>query len=188
MVDLMEPEWASMVAVGRVARPHGNRGWVVVNPETDFGAQRFAAGATVFCERGGQVTRLIITASRAYDRRWVVHLEGLASIDDAEQLRDAEFRIPAEAVRPLGSGEYYEYDLIGCEVLTTAGHSLGRVHRVESGTGVPVLVLGPDDAAVLVPLAAEICRAVDVTAKRITVDLPQGLVDLNQPGATRRAR
>jgi 16S rRNA processing protein RimM len=184
----MDFAWVSMVAVGRVARPHGNRGWVVVNPETDFGEERFATGATVYCDRGGQVAAMIVEDSRAYDRRWVVHFEGLSSIDDAERLRDVELRIPVETVRPLGPGGYYEYDLVGCEVLTTAGCSLGRVDRVESGTGVPVLVLEGGDGAVLIPLAAEICREVDVPAKRITVDLPEGLVDLNRPSVKRRVR
>jgi 16S rRNA processing protein RimM len=184
----MEPTWASMVTVGRIARPHGNRGWVVVNPETDFGAERFAVGAALHWNDGGQVRTMTVTASRAYDRRWVVHFDDLTTIDDAERLRDRELRIPADAVRPLGPGGFYEYDLVGCEVTTTAFRSLGRVERVQFGSGVPLLVVGVDDESVLIPLAADICRSIDVKAKRITVDLPPGLVELNRPAPSQRGR
>ena len=51
-------KWEDMALVGRIARPHGIRGQVIVNPETDFPEERFQPGAELFIERGGEVAAL----------------------------------------------------------------------------------------------------------------------------------
>jgi 16S rRNA processing protein RimM len=87
----------------------------------------------------------------------------------------------------LGDGAFYVHDLLGCRVETTTGTSVGDVARVDLGNGTPLLVVtGPGGQAkgvqeVLVPLAESICRRVDVDAKVIVIDPPEGLLDLNAP-------
>ena len=174
-----------MVAVGRIIRPHGNRGKVVVDPETDFGDERFAAGSTLYAHRGDTVEALTVESGRAHDGRWIVGFTGLASIDDAEAWRGQELRIPADAVRELGPNTFYAHDLVGCEVVTTAGQVLGAVTQVDLPGGRPMLVVGKD--AVLVPFIDAICRHVDVTKKRIEIDPPAGLIEVNQRAGLRRS-
>jgi 16S rRNA processing protein RimM len=170
-----------MVTVGEVVRPQGNRGEVVVRSETDFPADRFRPGELVHAQRGGSTVTLTVRESRtAPDGRWVVGFQGVTSIAQAEDLRGLELRIPAEAQRKLGGGRYYTHDLVGCDVTTPDGRALGRVERVELGTTVPLLVVGPRE--VLIPFAEAICRRVDVESKTIVVDPPEGLVDLNASG------
>ena len=169
-----------MVTVGRIVRPHGHRGAVVVQPETDFGAERFAEGNELEWNRGGAIATVKISASREFQGRWVVRFEGVDTMNDAETLRGVELRIAPETVHALAPGAHYVHDLVGCEVGTVDGGSVGRVTRVDFGAGTPLLVVTRDDGAeVLVPLAEEICREIDPAAKRIVVDLPEGLLDLN---------
>ena len=60
--------------------------------------------------------------------------------------------------------------------------------RVEGGPGASVLVIeAPDGGEVLVPLAEEICRVIDPAARRIVIDPPAGLLELNAPPAMPRA-
>jgi len=172
-------EWSSMVTVGRIVRPHGNRGQVVVAPETDFGAVRFAVGAIVAMLSDDEVRPVRIVASREHDGRWIVGLEGVATIDEAERLRGRELRVPAGALHALKAGQFYVHDLAACEVRTADGRVVGRVGRVEFGTGTPVLVVNGARGEVLVPLAEEICRRVDLAAKVIEIDPPAGLIELN---------
>jgi 16S rRNA processing protein RimM len=167
-----------MVTVGRIVRPHGNKGHVVVAPETDFGAERFAAGATLYGVRA-EKPALRVVASREHQGRWVVGFDGVTTIDAAEALRDLELSIPAEELKPLGPGGYYAHDLAGCAVENPAGRKLGRVESVLLGSGVPLLVLETEGGEVLVPLAEEICRRIDVAAKLIVIDPPDGLLELN---------
>jgi 16S rRNA processing protein RimM len=176
----MQESWAEMVSIGRVVRPHGNKGHVVVAPDTDFGAVRFQVGATVYASRSGRVEPMRVTASREHQSRWVVALDAAATIDEAEALRDLELRIPAEALQTLGEGGYYVHDLVGCQVETTAGAIVGTVAQVLLGPGAPLLGVATDQGEVLVPLAEAICRRVDVGARRIVIDPLEGLIELNR--------
>ena len=169
-----------MVTVGLVVRPQGNRGEVVVVSETDFAETRFAPGAILFRQREGSVVPLTVRSSREYDGRWVVGFDGVASIDDAEALRGADLRVPADTLQPLADGAYYVHDLLGCDVWTRQGQRVGRVDRVQIGVGIPMLVLDADGEEILIPLAADICRRVDPDARRIEIDPPDGLIDLNR--------
>lgn len=173
---------ASPVVVGRVARPHGIRGQVVVNPETDFGETRFRPGSVLQASRAGETFDVTIVASRPYDGRWVIGFEGVESIDDAETLRGVELLIPEEALTPLEEGRYYLHDLVGCRVVTTGGEAVGDVARVDSGGGPALLVVLTALGEALVPFADTICRRVDVAAKIIVIEPIEGLLDLNAPG------
>jgi 16S rRNA processing protein RimM len=75
-----------MAMVGRIARPHGNRGQVIVNPETDFPASRFRPGARLFTWRAGRVEEVVLTSVRFHRERPIVGIEGVGSMDDAERL------------------------------------------------------------------------------------------------------
>src|SRR5690242_18101529 len=116
---MSEPAWSAMVTVGRVIRPHGNKGQVVVAPETDFGEDRFRPGSTLDVQQDGRERQLTVNASRLHDGRWIVGFDGIASIDDAETLRGLELKIAPGDVTPLEPGRYYLYDLEGCTVETT---------------------------------------------------------------------
>jgi 16S rRNA processing protein RimM len=169
-----------MVTVGRVVRPQGNRGEVVVDPETDFGDERFRPGAVVYAERDGAVGTLTVAESREMRGRWVVGFEGVGSIDAAETLRGLELRIPADALHPLGPSAYYVHDLVGCEVQTVEGTSVGTVERIDLATVPPMLVV-QGGGEVLVPFADAICRRVDLAGRTIVIDPPDGLIELNRP-------
>jgi 16S rRNA processing protein RimM len=169
-----------MVTIGRIVRPQGRKGEVVVEAETDFGSDRFQAGASVWWLRGGRAEQVRITESRAVDNRWVIALEGVGSISDAEALRGLTLRVVADALHPLAAGSYYVHDLAGCRVVTTSGREIGCVDRVESRTGTPNLVVTGSAGEVFVPLAEEICRRIDVRARLIEIDPPEGLIELNE--------
>lgn len=115
--------------------------------------------------------------------RWVsgslrLKFRGVDSISAAEPWRGAEVRIPREERLTLGPGEFYLSDLVGCEVLDRkTGESLGQVTALDDGGSSGVLRVGAD---LLIPFARPICVVIDTEAKRIEVDLPEGLKDLNR--------
>jgi 16S rRNA processing protein RimM len=174
-----DPNWDDMITVGRIVRPHGRKGQVVVFSETDFGEERFKAGELVWRLAGGVTERLVVRDSRPFDARWVVGFDGVNSIDEAETLRDVELRVPAETLRALGPQQYYVHELAGCRVETTDGRVVGQVARVDLAAGTPILVVAGATGEVLVPLAEAICRRVDLPARVIVIDPPPGLLELN---------
>lgn len=171
-------EWDDAILVGVVARTHGNRGEVIVNPETDFPEERFQVGARLTTRRkDGTEGTLDVTSMRMHAGRPIIGLAGVESISDAEALAGQELRVET-GLGPLPEGEYYHRDLIGCAVVTQAGETVGQVTGVEGDRQVSRLVVRGPRREVLIPLADEIC-AVDLGARRITVRPPEGLLELN---------
>jgi len=174
-----------MVLVGRIARPHGLRGQVAVNPETDFVEERFRPGATLWTRTGGQTESLTIASARVQGGRPVIAFEGLSRREDVEPLAGLELRVPEDTLQQLEPGRYYEYQLVGCVVETAQDVVLGRVVRIEGGPGGSRLVVDGRDSEILIPLAVDICVDIDVAARRIRIEPPEGLLELNE---TKRSR
>jgi 16S rRNA processing protein RimM len=172
--------WDDMVLVGRIARPHGIRGQVIVNPETDFIEDRFVSGATMWTrsERGDEA--LTITSARIQNGRPVIAFEGCTSIDDAQRLAGLELRVPEEALQALAEGVYYQHQLVGCVVETAAGARIGEVRRVDGGASGSLLAVNGARGEILIPFAQHICVDVDVPGRRIRIDPPEGLLELNE--------
>src|SRR5438552_19090097 len=97
-------------------------------------------------------------------------------------MEHAEVRVPLAERVAVGEGEYYVSDLMGCGVRErgTSGR-LGVVTGWQEAGGAGLLEVGEGDDKLLVPFARSICVEVDTRAKRILVDLPEGLKDLNHP-------
>jgi 16S rRNA processing protein RimM len=181
---------ADLVLVGIIERPHGLQGEVVVNPLTDFPDERFVDGAALLTAPAGRQpdgrTTLRIAAVRWHKGRPLVLFDGVDGVDAAEGLRGQGLWIAAADRRALEPGLFYETDLVGCRVETVAGGPVGTVRRVDGAPGASVLVIDGPDGEVLVPLAEEICRVIDPASRRVVIDPPDGLLELNAPPATPR--
>jgi 16S rRNA processing protein RimM len=177
---MTDAEWNECAVVGRVARAHGNAGRVIVNPETDFVEDRFKVGAELLARREGRIDRMRVTAMRLHLGRPVIALDAVLTTNDAEALAGVEFRVPLADLEPLPDGMFYRHDLVGCRVETTGGAEIGEVASVEGELGVSRLVVKAPFGDVLVPLAQAICVVIDIAARRIVVDPPEGLLDLNR--------
>lgn len=179
------------LVVGRVGRLHGIGGELTVDVHTDEPGLRFAAGsvlATEPPERGP----LTVSSSRWHSGRLLVAFAGHADRSRAEQLRGTLLLVDsAELSPPTGPDEFGDWQLIGLAVRTVAGDSVGVVTDVLHH-GQDLLVIEPEQASpaapglsepgrqLLVPFVAPIVPEVDVSAGRIVIDPPPGLLD---PGA-----
>jgi 16S rRNA processing protein RimM len=164
--------------VGRIGRAHGLRGQVIVNPETDFMEDRFKVGQRLLVGPSERTREYEIREVRFQQGRPIVGLTGIDTLDGAEALAGAELWLPEAQLAPLPSGTFYRHDLVGCDVQDTGGRRLGRVTSVEGSLDRSYLVV---DGHMMVPLVGVICVAVDIPGRRVTIDPPDGLVDLNRP-------
>jgi len=180
-------DWDAMALVGRITRPHGLRGDVVVHPETDFVEERFRPGASFWTRSPKGESQVTVLTARVQNGRPVVGFEGVSSIEQAEALVGLELRVPEETLQPLQEGTYYLHQLEGCQVTTRSGEGIGTVAKIEGGVGGSRLVIEGTRGEVLIPLAAEICVEIDVAAKKIVIEPPAGLLDLNETKRTARA-
>jgi 16S rRNA processing protein RimM len=109
----------------------------------------------------------------------IFKFKGVDTISDAEALAGAEVRVPFADRMPLEEGEYFQSDLIGCDVIDRrTGEALGQVTRWDDAGGSGVLIVGDD---LMIPFVRAICVEIDPAARRIAVELPEGLKDVNRP-------
>ncbi len=166
-----------LLLIGTIARAHGNKGQVIVNPASDFLDERFREGVTVLI--GEQLRPVKITAARVQQGRPVIGLEGVGTIDEAERLAGATLKMPLSEMGELPGGTYYWHDLVGCRVEDTEGRLIGEVSAVEGPMDASRLVIAAPHGEVLIPLVADICVEVNPAARRIRVAAPDGLLELN---------
>src|SRR5690349_8892729 len=151
---------ADLLEVGRVAKPHGLRGEVVVALSTNR-PERVAKGTVLHVDDGP----LTITASRPHQHRWIVRFAGVDTREAADALHGQVLR-----AEPLEDPDaLWVHELIGSVVVDQHGTEHGTVTAVEVNPASDLLVL---DGGALVPLTFVVDRA----DGRITVDVPDGLL------------
>ncbi len=167
--------------VGRVVKPHGIRGELMVDVSTDSAELRFAVGAVLFVtSRDGSVSRtLTVTAARPHSGRLLVYFEGVADRDAAEALRGAVLSANPADLPPIDDpDEFYDHQLEGLDAVTVAGATIGTVREIMHGAGGELLVVDRTDGGqALVPFVREIVPEVDLAGRRVLVDPPPGLLD-----------
>ena len=182
---------ADRVTLARILRPRGRRGEVAAEILTDFPERLTRLKSALLWDgknppRQAAIRGCWLSSSRGGQA--IFHFEGSDSISDAEKFVGLQIQVPMAERVPLPAGSYYVTDLIGCEVFEMrepagAATKIGTVRDVqfsgEEVAGTPNLVVDGARGELLIPLATEVCRRIDVTVRRIEVVLPEGLLDLN---------
>jgi 16S rRNA processing protein RimM len=164
-----------LVAVGRVGRAHGVRGEVAVTPLTEV-ESRFAPGSALLLEDG---RRLTVRASRPHAGRLLVRFEETADRDDAAALRGLPLLVPSSELPEIeDEGRFWVRDVVGLEVVTESGRSLGPVREVLANPANDLWVTGrPGEPEMLIPALRDVVVAVDLEARRVVVREVPGLVE-----------
>lgn len=174
------------MTLARILRPRGIRGEVSAEILTDF-PERLLRLREVYLSSGqGEPCKARLRRAWLHGGRVIFHFEGCDSMNDAEKFRGLEVQLPLSERLPLKKGRYYVSDLAGCAVFERgAGETLlGVVRDVQFGGGTPLLAVDTPRGELLIPLAEDICTRIDIVARRIEVDLPEGLQDLNSGTAS----
>ncbi len=99
----------------------------------------------------------------------------------AQALVGADIFVPEDELQPPADDTFYTHQLLGCRVVTVGGVEVGAVEDILSAGGSDLLVVrSGEKKEILIPFSREICREVDVVSRRIVVDPPDGLLDLNE--------
>ena len=170
-----DSEWVTLAVLGRT---RGIRGEITAIPLSGK-PERFQTLRQVFLQSGSGAPRSAeLEDAWFHDRTLILKFRGIDSISDAEPLSGAELRIPASQRAVLDEGEFYQSDLIGCEVVDRSGKPVGTVQGWQDAGGAGLLEL---ERGLLIPFVRNICVEIDPAHRRITVELPEGLTDLNRP-------
>ena len=163
-----------MVTIGRIVRPQGRKGEVVVEPLSDR-PDRFPSLRQAFVAgESGSARPVQVRDAWPHKGRFVLKLEGVDSIDDAERYRGLDLRIPEEDLSALPEGSYYHHQLRDLRVEDTGGREVGRVAEVmKTGGEADVLVMAaaPSDYRSVEPSTSKLKktgapRAIKLTASQ----------------------
>ena len=168
-----------LVAVARVAKPRGVKGEVACDLLTDFPERFEGLEELVAVFPGGRRERLKLEGQWLHGGRVVLKFAGFDSPEASAALAGCELAVPESEAVELEEGEFYDWQLQGCRVETVEGVSLGTVREVlHTGGEAHVLIIRDErERENLVPLAGSICVEIDVGAKLIRVDAPEGLLE-----------
>ena len=139
----------------------------------------FAANRPVKAIRGNVSESFQIEFSRRQHGHLILKLRGIDSIAEVERRVGAQLVIAETELPPVEEGLFYTFHLKGCTV-TTQGESLGIVTDVLDSGGTHILKVDGKDGEILIPFAQSYLRKVDLGQRRIDVELPEGLLDLNK--------
>ena len=166
----------TQLQVGRIGRAHGIRGEVTITPFTDDPGARFAVGSVLLTD-SAKWPVLTVSGVRQSGPVQVVGFEGIADRNTAELLRGIVLLVDAESLpEPEDDDEFYDHQLVGLAVHARNGDMLGRVVDVMHPPAAPVLVVHrPDGTEELVPFVKVIVPEVDLVARTLVVDPPDGM-------------
>jgi 16S rRNA processing protein RimM len=162
----------SEILVGRIAGVFGVRGELKCDP-TSAGRTLFSPGESLrlqLADGSSQNVRLV--SVREHKNRLLIRLPGIESADEAQRCAGATFYAQRGRI-VLGPGEYLDRDLAGCVLYDVSGKRLGTVTGVDHYPSSDMLVV----EGKLVPMVSQFIASIDVGAKRIVVELPEGLLD-----------
>ncbi|MFC0301446.1 ribosome maturation factor RimM [Virgibacillus soli] len=167
-----------MFNVGKIINTHGIRGEVKVKRITDF-AERFSVGNTLHVDMNGQIKQVEIDGYRVHKGFDLLHFAGYDNINDVEKWKGAILKISDDQLTDLEEDEYYFHEIIGCEVYTNDDVYLGVITEILTPGANDVWVVrrvneGKD---VLIPYIEQVVKTVDISNKKVTIELMEGLLD-----------
>ena len=162
------------LVVGRIGRAHGVLGEATIEVQTDDPDIRFQIGNKLTLDDGRQLT---IRSSRWHNQILLLAFDGVDDRNQTEELRDQLISSEVD-LGSLAPGEYHFQQLIGCEVFQQNGELIGAVDEIVKLPGQDLLSVSRAGGQVLIPMVKQIIIEIDVLAKKIVVNPPEGLLDV----------
>ncbi len=159
-----------LIEFGKVGRPHGVRGAILVWPHNAESVLLADLASVEVRTPGLKARRLTFTQRRRQPNgSWLVTFDGMSAREHAEALNGSTVWIRECELPPLDDGEYYHHSVIGASVVTPSGRELGRVLEVlETSTDVFV-VSRPGRSLLYVPVVGDYVLTIDGATRRVTV-------------------
>lgn len=166
-----------LIPIGEITTTHGLKGWLrlnALNPET----KALTATDGIILVKGGVRTTHELESSTPRRGGFLLKLRDVHTIDDAEKWVGSTLYVPEEALDGLKSGEYYHYQAVGLEVFDSKGDHVGIITRTWSTPGGELYVVQGATKEHLIPAVKDIIEKVDFTRGRMTINPPDGLLEL----------
>ncbi len=163
------PDEPVFLVIGRLRRPHGVRGEIIMELMTDF-PERIKPGKTVYV--GDEHRLLQISGVRPYHNALLVKFEEFLEREGVGLLRNQLVYVKVAELPELDEGEYYFHQLIGMAVVDEEGKPVGTLEEIlETGANDVYLIRTSEGDEVLVPAVEAFILGVDLKSRIMTVRL-----------------
>ena len=163
--------------LGFVTKLHGLKGGLILHLDVD--EPFFYEGLdVVFLEIKGQLVPYFIESINIKDKKAIVFFEDIETLEDATELKGAVAWLPVDTLPKLQEGQFYFHDVIGFEVIDKQSGNLGLVQFFNSGGAQDLMIVDVKGVEVIVPVVDGVIVKADLEAKKLYVDLPEGLLDV----------
>lgn len=162
--------------IGQIVNTSGLKGVIKVKPFTDA-ITKFNNFKTIYISVKKELKEFKIEQVRFSKNMVFLKLEGIDTIEEAENYRNLYLKVKRDKDEKLEEGSYYIVDIIGCKVYTDTQEELGKVDDVFSTGSNDVYVVKDEyGKQILLPAIKEVIKSIDVENKTITVHLLEGLI------------
>jgi 16S rRNA processing protein RimM len=169
-----QPPSNGFIVLATIVRPHGLKGEVKVSLSCSGLDRLLSCKSLRLVKDGVELKKVSITRFFQHpDGDAVVRLKEVVGVDEAETLRGAYLAVLEGEQADLPPDSFYSDDLVGLEVVTTAGEDLGRIEEVMDGLANGICVVRKGEKETLVPTLKSVVKEVDLKARRMTVELPE---------------
>ena len=169
------PGEPGFLAVGKLRRPHGVSGDILMEVLTDF-PERLKEGKTLYL--GDAHTPQELTHVRKHQNLLIIHLAGYTTPETVSELRNLVVYVRTKEIPPLPQGEYYHHQLIGLQVVDEQGETLSTIQAIlETGANDVLITRTPTGKEILIPVIESVVLKIDLAQGLVQVKLPPGLLE-----------
>ncbi len=178
MQKLTKYNIADYLKIGVITSTHGVSGEVRVVPLTEY-PSRFEGLEEAQLEIGGKLYDISIESSRQRNNDIIIKFSGMDNKDQSQQLKGSYISVHRSKAVRLKEGEYFIFDIVGCEVYDMKTGYAGKVTDVLKTGSNDVYVVRDENTGreILIPALKSVIASISVSEKKIVVSIPEGLVD-----------
>lgn len=165
--------------VGKIVNTHALKGELKVISTSDFIEERLSTGSKLIITRGNQVVKEVeVEYSREHKGAFLVKFLGIDSINEAEQYKNLQLKVEEEYLEELEDGEFYYYEIIGCNVYDENNTFIGEVVDIlQTGANDVWVVKNDEGKENLIPYIEEVVKNIDIDNKIINIETMEGLIN-----------
>lgn len=170
-------DFDSCFQLGYIIKSHGLNGEVSVFLDTDepFAYQELES---IFVEQDQRLIPFFVTSLKIQKNKAVVAFEGVNNIDRANELKGARLWLPLEFLPPLKGNQFYFHEIIGFTVVDESKGEIGKIASVYDSGAQNLLAVDHKGKEILIPIVDSIIKKVDRLKNTLTVEVPEGLIEL----------
>jgi 16S rRNA processing protein RimM len=163
--------------IGFILKPHGLKGLVSIQLDVDEPAQ-YQGMESVIVKMGENLVPFFISSLQISGDKGIMQLEDIRNIEDATDLKSCPLMLPIEVLPKLEDGKFYFHEVIGYQVVDEHSGPLGIIENIFSGGNQDLISMKYKNKEVLIPIANDIVLKADHEAKKMAVNLPDGLLEI----------